>query len=152
MALPKHPKPLAERNNRSRIEEAMRIAGTMQTPGVSPEEGAARRSPQPTLSETAPSPAPSAPPATAARRPASAPVLPPHLPPAPEKRLGRPPLLDNRTERISASVKPSTRDRLRLAMYGENIRTKGKSDQSLIIEEALLEWLDFHGYHLPSEE
>lgn len=43
-------------------------------------------------------------------------------------------------------VSESTRDRLRTALYGESIHTKGKVDQSLIIEDAIIAWLDQRGY------
>jgi hypothetical protein len=149
MAIPKTRTPLAERISRTQIQQAFHLAGNMQTPGVSPEEGAPRRfdsapeaaetQPRITLSSALPVTPPPQPAAPATLPPpVTAPAAAAPLPAMPAaKRIGRPPLKDDRTERLNAVVSESTRDRLRIALYGENVRTKGKIDQSLIIEPAL---------------
>ena len=160
MGIPKNRKPVAARKNRSQIEQAIRMAGSMQTPGVTLEEGSARRSEMPTVEipETrrvakSPARAPEERPAPVAQpQPPMAQTAPPPPPPAAPvadaatKQIGRPPLKENRTERVTAWMTPDNRDRLRMALYGEQLKTRGKTDQSLIIEMALEKWLDDNGY------
>lgn len=136
MAIPRSRNPIAQRKSRSQIEEAVKVASGMQTPGVTREEG----SPQKPSSleknvvdkhvEPTPS-SPSAPKETSARRP------------------GRPALKEGRTERVTAWMTQATRRRLKMALFGEQAKrhgTTGDVDQSLIIEEALEKWLTENNY------
>jgi hypothetical protein len=136
MAIPRKPNPIAQRKSRSQIEEAVKVASGMQTPGVSREEGSPRR-------------AASADNDFIERRLEATPLPPLSADPTGTRRPGRPALKEGRTERVTAWMTPKTRRRLKLALFGEQAKrhgTTGDVDQSLIIEEAIEKWLDENNY------
>ena len=125
MAAPKRKTPITARKSRADIQKAMANAERMETPHVTPEEGSARRM-EPEKPTTPPPPA-------------TAPSAPPE-----KKQVGRKPLIEGRTERLSAFLTPKTSKRLKRAVLQEKLVRfdKGKDvDQSLIVEEALEMWL-----------
>lgn len=136
MAIPRKPNPIAQRKSRSQIEEAVKVASGMHTPGVSPAEGAPQNTkylanaPMEGHTDAVSIPSPSSK-STSTRRP------------------GRPALKEGRTERVTAWMTPKTRQRLKKALYGEQAKrheSSGDVDQSLLIEEAIEKWLDENNY------
>lgn len=137
MAIPRKPNPIVQRKSRSQIEEAVKVASGMQTPGVSREEGAPQKM---TNSNTH---------ALERQIEAAAPLPSPPSTPTSARRPGRPALKEGRTERVTAWMTPKTRKRLKSALFGEQAKrqeTSGNVDQSLLIEEAIEEWLDKNNY------
>lgn len=61
------------------------------------------------------------------------------------KKVGRKALVPNRTERITFYLKPKTSERLNIALFQEQLRQVGQKrsiDKSLLIENAIIEWLN----------
>jgi hypothetical protein len=151
MAIPKTKKPIAERKSRLDIEKAMKSAALMETPGVSPEEGSAKNSvhKQPDTEKAvsekkaeqkmpSPSPTPKSPSSSSTQVEAK-----------PKATVGRPPLKPGRTERITVWFTPEIKKRLKRALLQEKLRRDENDqdiDQSLLVEEALENWLKTHKY------
>lgn len=69
--------------------------------------------------------------------------------PVQRKRVGRPPLAENRTARISFYLSPETFDRFELAFLQEQLacaKRKEKIDKSLLLEKILDEWMEKKKY------
>ena len=152
MAIPKTKKPIVERKSRLDIEKAMKSAALMETPGVSPEEGSAKNSAhqrpenpekqKPVLEKKA---------EQKMESPSSKPSIPSSsvVQPKPKGTVGRPPLKAGRTERITVWFTPEVKKRLKRALLQEKLLRDEKDediDQSLLVEEALENWLKTHKY------
>ncbi len=131
MATPKKPVPVKERKSRSDIEKALKSAATMETPGVTPEEGAAQNS-------------------TVITRKGEQPIASlPEQKTRAVKKIGRPPLVEGRTERITVFLTAKNKKRFKRALLQEQLIRDEKGqpiDQSLLVEEALVAWMDQHEY------
>jgi len=132
MATPKKTTPIKNRKSRTDIEKAIHSAAQMETPGVSPEEGSADK--------TSKSPAVDGVKATEESH-----VIHQSI----KKRVGRPPLKEGRTDRITVFLTADNRKRLRRAVLQEQLSREDQGhqfDQSLLVEEALIFWLEQNGY------
>lgn len=142
MAIPKTKKPIKERKSRVDIEKAMQSAALMETPGVSPEEGSAKNPAQehPETDGKKEEMAAEEPKEASQSYPEKEQV---------KKKVGRPPLIEGRTERITVWFRPEVKKRLKRALLQEKLRRDEKDqdiDQSLLVEEALETWLKTHNY------
>ncbi len=66
-----------------------------------------------------------------------------------KKKMGRPPLKENRTGRILGWVEPDIETRFNAASLveqGKRLVKGEKSDKSLFVEEAIVEWLESRGH------
>lgn len=127
MATPKKTVPIKQRTSRTDIEKAVKTAANMETPGVTPEEGSAKKS--------------SSPPKKL--------IYPPKSQPKTTKKVGRPPLIEGRNERITVFLTTKNKKRFKRALLQEQLRreeTGDPIDQSLLVEEALEAWMNAHNY------
>lgn len=153
MAIPKNKKPIAERKSRIDIEKAMKSAALMETPGVSPEEGAAKNSVHQHSEEKKtekPAPEKKAEPKMKSPAPKVPAPSSPKVQTRPRGAVGRPPLKAGRTERITVWFTPAIKKRLKRALLQEKLLRDEKDediDQSLLVEEALENWLKSHNYY-----
>ncbi len=66
-----------------------------------------------------------------------------------KKRLGRPPLTVDRSERLTIVMTKTTLERFNMAFLQEKmerLRQGEKIDQSLLIENIIKDWMDRHNY------
>ncbi len=127
MATPKKPVPIKQRKSRTDIEKAVKTAASMETPGVTQEEGSAKKTPPLSLKST----------------------LPPEPKPNKPKKIGRPPLVEGRNERITVFLTTKNKKRFKRALLQEQLRrdeTGDPIDQSLLVEEVLEAWMDANSY------
>ena len=150
MAIPKTKKPIIERKTRLDIERAMKSASMMETPGVTPEEGSARNSvhtrPEKQEEKMNTTEKPKEERMAASPPPAQKKAVETSVP---KGRVGRPPLVEGRSERITVWFRPEIKKRLKRALLQEKLSRDEQDqdiDQSLLVEEALVDWLKARNY------
>ena len=151
MGIPKKKSPIKERKSRLDIEKAMKSAALMETPGVSPEEGSAKNSSHESpdvdrelekITTEKPKEIQQSPPPKSA-------AIPKKTKEKVTGKVGRPPLIEGRTERITVWFRPEVKKRLKRALLQDKLLRDEKDqdiDQSLLVEEALESWFKTHKY------